>query len=187
MANPNIYKIRPDMTPTDGITNYDTVSQIAAEWLRQNKGQQKLDGAELKGSFQQKLKAVEAWIKKTNRLKTNNGKDCVDFPTEIAIIKVGQDLVLPEGNPVISPKQSGTTICVDPKPLDTPIRVTVATIPPAITTVVQEAPAPVIPAPAPQQKVTGVPLAQAIVNPKGTVVDAVKLDDAMFFIGRPPK
>jgi hypothetical protein len=167
----NVYVVRPDGTPEDGYRDFDTVSGIASEWLRRNKEQK-----EFKGTFKEKQKAVEQWIVDQNELKTRQGKEC-DVLKDDPTIRVGQKLTLPVGNAVISPPQHKEKC-----PVTVPPRAPDVTVPPPVTTE-----APPVTTTLPPAVVTGRPMAQLIVNPQGTVKDAVAVDAAQFFLGRPPQ
>ncbi len=96
---PNTYVVRPDQTK-DNYRDYDTLSGIAVEWLRQNPNQ-----TSFKGNFAEKQRQVEAWIVKQNHLKDKSGKECGEKNVHGAVIHVGQPLTLPDGNRVVNPSQ----------------------------------------------------------------------------------
>ncbi len=141
----NFYTVRPDQTPADEYRNYDTLSGIAAEWLKQNPRQE-----QFQGTFAQKLRAVQEWMIKENKLKTRDGKECDFRKITDAVIHVGEELTLPVGNKVVNPSQHREKCAVlksEPAPDTAPL----ASLSPAPAPVVAPAPTP---APeAPTQKV----------------------------------
>ncbi|MDX2094487.1 MAG: hypothetical protein SFW64_00865 [Alphaproteobacteria bacterium] len=119
-------------------------------------------------------KEFAAWVIEHNDLKTVKGVPCKGDPTLEPNLILGSTIKLPEGNEIGDFEL--LKICHDKPsvPLVTPI---VAEASP-----VQAAPLELSP-----REVEVRPLHQLIVNSQGTVRDAVLLDGADYFVGRPPR
>ncbi|PZP86489.1 MAG: hypothetical protein DI582_02540 [Azospirillum brasilense] len=162
MAQANTFQVRGGRTGADseygeGVPYYDTVSGIAKAWKEANPDDPR------------SLRQVQRDIVLANRLKTRNGVACTGENIQDAVIRAGQTLVLPAGNP------ANPELHYDCPPERRPR-------PPEPVQSIQEIP----PVPV-EPQAEARPLAQLNLTPDGARRYTVGVNAYDYFLGEPPR
>ena len=140
-----------------GIKYYDTVSGIAEAWKEANPEDRR------------SLNQIQREIVLANRLRTRNGVACTGDNIQDAVIRVGQTLVLPAGNPVNPEVHYDCPPERKPKPVQA---VQIVTPPEQVKL-------------EPQAEAS--PLAQFVPAPSGAVDLGYAVQRYNYFFGEPPR
>lgn len=163
MAQANTFQVRGGRTTADseygeGVPYYDTVSGIAKAWKEANPDDPR------------SLRQVQRDIVLANRLKTRNGVACTGENIQDAVIRAGQTLVLPAGNPANPELHYDCPPERRPRPPEPVQSIEIPSVPVTVE---------------PQAEAR--PLAQLNLTPDGARRYTVGVNAYDYFLGEPPR